>query len=228
MSEGSEPAARLTSILLEGGAGSIDALIQERGEAPQPIAAIVLHPHPLYGGTLHNKVVHRVAGTMTEMGAAVLRINFRGVGKSEGVHDRGEGELDDARLALHWLAARHPGARLWVAGFSFGSWVASRLAASESGVEQLLLIAPPVHTQSFAEMRTSPIPKRIVQGLADDICRPERLVQEMASWAMPRQLLEVEGATHFFDKQLQELGNAVHESLSAPLGASTRGPTTLS
>jgi len=127
MSESPEPTPRLIPLMLEGPAGPIEALLQERGETPHDVIAVVLHPHPLYGGTLHNKVAHRVASTLFSMGAAVLRFNFRGVGKSAGTHDRGIGELADAHVALRWLAARHPGARQWVAGFSFGSWVASRL-----------------------------------------------------------------------------------------------------
>lgn len=217
MSGAAEPAPRLSTLALEGPAGPIEALLQERGGTEHPIVAVVLHPHPLFGGTMHNKVVHRVAGTLFDLGASVLRFNFRGVGKSAGAHDRGEGELADARLALAWIAERHPGARRWVAGFSFGSWVASRLAASEPGCEQVLLVAPPVHTQSFEEMRSSPIPKRIVQGTADDICRPENLRRALEGWAEPKKLVEVEGATHFFDKQLDELSEAVRELVSSPL-----------
>ena len=211
MSADSGPVPRLASCTLQGGAGAIEALVQEHADASHAAMAVVLHPHPLYGGTMHNKVVHRVAGTLFELGASVLRFNFRGVGKSAGRHDRGEGELDDARLALTWMRERHPAAQVWVAGFSFGSWVASRLAASEPACEQLLLVAPPVHTQSFAEMRTSPVPKRVIQGLADDICRPENLTRALAGWAEPKQLVEVPGATHFFDKQLSQLSEAVRE-----------------
>ena len=217
MSGGAEPVARLSTLSLAGSAGAIETLVQERGDDAHGIVGIVLHPHPLYGGTMHNKVVHRVASAMFDLGASVLRLNFRGVGKSEGVHDRGEGELDDARLAFHWLTERHPRARRWVAGFSFGSWVASRLAASEPSVEQLLLIAPPVHTQSFEEMRGSPVPKRIVQGTGDAICRPENLARVLPDWAEPKQVFEVDGASHFFDKQLQALDDAVREALSAPI-----------
>jgi len=210
----SEPVARLVPLLLDGPVGPIGALLQERDDAQHSIIALVLHPHPLYGGTMHNKVAHRVASTLFGMGAAVLRIDFRGVGQSAGVHDRGVGELEDARVALHWLAARHPAARRWVAGFSFGSWVASRLAASEPSVEQLLMVAPPVHTQTFEEMRTSPVPKRIVQGTADVTCPPENLSRALPTWAPPQRLLEVEGATHFFDKQLPQLAEAVRELMS--------------
>ncbi len=206
-------ASRLIALLLDGPAGPIEALLQEReGETPG-LTALVCHPHPLYGGTMHNKVVHRVSSTLHERGAAVLRFNFRGAGLSAGVHDRGVGELDDARVALAFLRERFPGARRMVAGFSFGSWVASRLAAREPDVERLLLIAPPVHTQTFEELRTLTTPKLVVQGTGDEICRPENLARVYPTWAEPKRLVEVPGASHFFDRQLGELSKAILEGL---------------
>ncbi|HTR96392.1 MAG TPA: alpha/beta fold hydrolase [Candidatus Acidoferrales bacterium] len=208
-----EPVSRLQSVTLRGVAGAIEGLLQEFDATEPELAAVVCHPHPLFGGTLHNKVVHRVASTLHELGAAVLRFNFRGVGRSEGVHDRGVGELEDARVALAWLRERHPAARCWVAGFSFGSWVASRLGASEPGIERMILIAPPVHTQTFEEMRTSPVPKLVVQGTADDVCKPENLARVFPGWAEPKRLMPVEGAGHFFDRRLAELAIAIREGI---------------
>lgn len=199
--------------MLQGPAGRLEALLQERDGHDHAVTAVVCHPHPLYGGTLHNKVAHRVASTLFGMGVAVLRFNFRGVGASEGSFDRGVGELEDARAALHFLRERYPVARRWIAGFSFGSWVASRLAAGESDSEQLVLIAPPVHTQTFEEMQTCAVPKLVIQGLADDICRPENLARTFPAWSEPKRLIEVAGASHFFDRQLAELGEAVLEGL---------------
>jgi alpha/beta superfamily hydrolase len=200
---------RLLPLSLEGSAGPIEALLQEHDEHDHAFTALVCHPHPLFGGTMHNKVVHRVASTLHGLGAAVLRFNFRGVGHSAGAFDRGEGELDDAAVALRFLRERYPDARRWVAGFSFGSWVASRLAAREPDVERLLLIAPPVHTQTFEEMRTSPVPKLVVQGMGDEICRPENLLTVFPQWAEPKRLMKVPEAGHFFDRQLADLGQAI-------------------
>ena len=205
--------ARLTPIVLQGSAGRIEALLQERDAHDHAVTAVVCHPHPLYGGTLHNKVAHRVASALFGMGVAVLRFNFRGVGASEGAFDQGRGELEDAQAALTFLRERHPNARRWIAGFSFGSWVASRLAASEADAEQLILIAPPVHTQTFEEMRTCGVPKLVIQGTADDICRPENLARVFPGWADPKRLIEVPQASHFFDKQLPELAEAVLEGM---------------
>src|SRR5262249_34906461 len=136
-----EPTARLLPVELTGPAGTIEGLLQEHAGVAHEKVALVCHPHPLYGGTLHNKVTHRVATTLFGLGVAVLRFNFRGVGKSEGVHDRGRGELHDALAVLDWLRRWHPGAQAWAAGFSFGSWVASRVAAAEAAVRRLVLVA---------------------------------------------------------------------------------------
>ena len=195
-----EGVARLTPIVLQGSAGRLEALLQERDAHDHSVTAVVCHPHPLYGGTLHNKVAHRVASALFGMGVAVLRFNFRGVGASEGAFDQGRGELEDARAALAFLRERYPSARRWIAGFSFGSWVASRLAAAEADAEQLILIAPPVHTQTFEEMRTSRVPKLVIQGTADDICRPENLARGFPEWADPKRLIEVPQASTVFDK----------------------------
>jgi uncharacterized protein len=209
----SQPVSRLLPVEITGPAGRIEGLLQEHEGVAHENVVLVCHPHPLYGGTLHNKVTHRVAATLHARGAAVLRFNFRGVGKSEGVHDRGRGELHDSLAVLDWLRRRHPGARAWVAGFSFGSWVASRVAAAEAAVERLIMVAPGVHTQTFAEMRTCPVPKLVIQGTADEVCKPENLERVYPGWAEPKRLEWVEGASHFFDRRLAELGAAIERGL---------------
>ena len=214
MSEAAEPASRLLPLELTGPAGRIEGLLQESDGVAHETIALVCHPHPLYGGTLHNKVTHRIAATLFARGAAVLRFNFRGVGKSEGVHDRGRGELQDALAMLDWLRRRHPGAQAWSAGFSFGSWVASRVAAAEPAVARLILVAPPVHTQTFEEMRTCPVPKLVIQGRADDVCKPENLERVYPTWAEPKRLEWVDGASHFFDRRLAELAEALERGLA--------------
>ncbi|MGH7742883.1 MAG: alpha/beta hydrolase [Candidatus Eiseniibacteriota bacterium] len=209
-------ATRLLALTLEGPAGALEALLQERaGESPARIA-VVCHPHPLYGGTLNNKVVHRVASTLHGLGAAVLRFNFRGVGKSAGHYDQGRGELEDARAAFDWLVKRHPGAHRWMAGFSFGSWIAARLAAEERAIERLILVAPPVRSSSFEVLHTLSTPKLVLQGDHDDMCPPDALEQEWPKWAEPRELIVIPGANHFFDRQLGDLSAALTRALPAP------------
>jgi alpha/beta superfamily hydrolase len=147
------------------------------------------------------------------------------VGASEGRHDQGIGELEDARAALSFLRERLPGARLWCAGFSFGSWVAARLAASETQVEQLVLVAPPVEKSSFEVMRESRVPKLVLQGTADVTCLPAALEAEFPSWAEPKRLIWIEGATHFFDRQLGPLAEAMSQALEPAARAATSETT---
>jgi hypothetical protein len=200
---------RLVSVSVPGPAGDLEGLLHERDAGPHAAAAVVCHPHPLYGGTLHNKVVHRVAGTLHELGAAVLRFNFRGVGRSAGTFDRGPGEVEDARAALAFMRERHPHARRWLAGFSFGSWAMAALAGSERDVDQLILIAPPVGSMSFEGMRETRVPKLVVQGTADEFCPIEDLDREFPTWAPPKVRVAIEGAGHFFDRRLEDLAEAV-------------------
>ncbi len=217
MSEAS--ASRLTRVDLAGPAGTLEAILSEHRGDPPAFVAVVCHPHPLYGGTMHNKVVHRVASVLHQLGASVLRFNFRGAGHSEGVHDQGIGELEDARAALAWMRDRYPGTRRWLAGFSFGSWVAARLAAGEADVEQLILIAPPVTRSGFQVLKSSTVPKLVVQGTADDVCPLEALETQFPSWSEPKRLITIEAAGHFFDRQLTPLG----EALLGALGDVARG-----
>jgi hypothetical protein len=214
-------APSLVPVTLPGPAGGLEGLLQMRGTEEPEIAAVICHPHPLYGGTMHHKVVHRTASTLLDAGAAVVRFNFRGVGKSVGRFDHGSGELEDARAALVFLRERFPRARRWVAGFSFGAWVAARLGASEPDVERLVLIAPPVQGSGFEALRTSSVPKLVVQGTADRVCPPETLQAEYALWAEPRRLVLVEGANHFFDRQLGALSQALLQELSVPVTGAT-------
>jgi alpha/beta superfamily hydrolase len=205
--------SRLVPFSIPGPAGALEALLQEHEGHGATLTAIVCHPHPLYGGTMHNKVVHRVASVLHERGAVVLRFNFRGAGQSEGTHDRGVGETEDARAALRYLRERYPHAKRWAAGFSFGSAVAARLAASEPEIERLILIAPPVASADFGMLRTLSTPKIVVQGSADVTCPPELLKAQFPGWSEPKSLIEVAGATHFFDKHLADLGQALRQAL---------------
>ena len=166
-SSGARLAPRLLPITLEGPAGPLEALLQEHEAHDHKATAVVCHPHPLYGGTMHNKVVHRAASVLHALGCAVLRFNFRGVGQSAGTHDRGVGEVEDARAALQFLRLRYPGAHRIAAGFSFGSAIAAHLAAREPEIERLILIAPAVDKANFDILKSLSTPKLVLQGTAD-------------------------------------------------------------
>ena len=202
--------------MLPGPAGRLEGLLQERDARDHAWVALVCHPHPLYGGTMHNKVVHRMASVLHALDGAVLRFNFRGVGRSQGRFDRGQGELEDARAALAFMRDRYAGARSRLGGFSFGAWVAARLAASEPEVEWMVLAAPPVGTESFEVLRGSAVRKLVLQGTRDDVCPLEALEREYPTWAEPKELIRIPGATHFFDKQLGALAQAMDQALSGP------------
>jgi alpha/beta superfamily hydrolase len=212
---GAGGAARHLSVTIPGPAGTLEGLLQTSGAEEPELAALVCHPHPLYGGTMHNKVVHRIASVLSERRIAVLRFNFRGAGGSPGSFDQGQGELEDARAAFRWLWERFPEASSWCAGFSFGAWIAARLAAREPAIEKLVLVAPPVTRSSFDVLRSAAVPKLVIQGTGDEVCPPEALEREYPTWAEPKQLIRVEGATHFFDRQLGALAKALREGLFA-------------
>jgi len=213
--------SRLVPLSIDGRVGRLEGLLQEHESRDHTLVAVVCHPHPLYGGTLHNKVAHRTAAVLHALGAAVLRFNFRGVGKSAGRFDRGEGELEDARAALAFLGARYPRARRWAAGFSFGSWIAARLAAAEPTIGRLVLIAPPVKNSSFEVLHSLATPKLILQGTSDEVCPRDLLHRELPHWAEPKELIEIPGASHFFDRQLGALADAMHQALAGAAGETT-------
>lgn len=212
---------RLVALEVPGPVGRLEALMHERESGTHALTVLVLHPHPSYGGTMHNKVVHRVASTLHARGAAVLRFNYRGVGKSEGTFDHGRGELEDARAALAFLRDRHPAAPAWVAGFSFGAWIATRLVIAERAIERLIVVAPPVKRSDFSALETLVVPKLVIQGTADTVCPIDELEAAFPGWAEPKTLVQVEGATHFFDRRLAALDQALVEGLAAAMPSGT-------
>lgn len=183
-----------------------------RGLAPHGSScALVLHPHPLFGGTMHNKVVFQAAKALLEAGYATLRINFRGVGRSTGVHDGGRGEVEDARVALDWLLERHaPVGRVLVAGFSFGAAVAIQLAGSDPRIQRLIAIGTPVRALDAGALDASRVPTLFVHGASDDVAPLEPLRALLDGHPSPaRRLVVLPGTGHFFDERLDELRDAV-------------------
>lgn len=189
--------------------GRLEALLKEPAHPRR--AAVVCHPHPKGGGTMNNNVVYRTARALQERGTAVLRFNFRGVGRSTGIHGGGPAELEDARAALDFMAARHPGLPLWQAGFSFGARVGLEAALGDRRVSRLLAVglAVRIFDCSFLEGPRDGRPLAIVQAARDEYGDRPEIEAFVARLAPPVRLWIVEDATHLFPGKLDELEQAV-------------------
>jgi hypothetical protein len=212
-------------VLLPGPAGVLEAECDVPRGAPRAAVAIVCHPHPLHGGSMRNKVVTTIARKLAELGLATVRFNFRGVGASEGAYDDGRGETDDLLAVAAWLGRVCPDHALWLAGFSFGSYVALR-AAPRLPVRQMILVAPPVSRWDFAALPAPGCPWLVVQGEADEIVDPQAVFAWVAAQAKPPTLVRMPDTGHFFHRRLIELGAAieqgVHDHLPALAAAHAR------
>lgn len=182
------------------------------------MAALVCHPHPLFGGTMHNKVVFQAAKSLHRLGLPVLRFNFRGTGMSEGQHDRGMGELDDVRAALDFLNQEFPGQRILLAGFSFGSWVGLRVGSQDPRVTRLIGLGIPVNDSDFGYLRGSTKQKLFIVGTVDQFAAPERVQELVDSLVAPKTLVFVEGADHFFTGKLDQVDRAINLWMTSQVG----------
>jgi uncharacterized protein len=198
---------------LAGPAGPLQALIetpQIEGAGIEVVTAfaVVCHPHPLYGGTMDNKVVYTLARTLEQLGAPAIRFNFRGVGSSAGQYDGGPGETDDALAVIAYGRQRWPGAQLWLAGFSFGGAVALR-AAARGQAQRLITVAPGISTVPVTDAEPPPCPWLIVQGDADEVVPPEAVRSWAQRLSSAPELKMLPGASHFFHGRLNELRDVV-------------------
>jgi alpha/beta superfamily hydrolase len=210
--------------MLSGPAGHIETILWTTPEAEEgarpPLAAVVCHPHPLFGGTMHNKVVYQTAKTIHRFGLPVVRFNFRGVGLSEGIHDEGVGEKDDVLAVIDFLAGEYAGVPLLLAGFSFGSWVGLRAGCGDPRVTELLGLGLPVgnlDSRSFSYLDSCDKPKLLVSGEFDQFGPPNMLRAMVQKF--PPQVREntkvaiVTGGDHFFTGHLPELDVALSQWL---------------
>ncbi len=203
----------MSVLTIPGPVGPLEALID--APAGPPRAGVVLaHPHPLYGGTMHTKVVFRAAKALARIGCEVLRFNLRGVGRSRGTFDGGRGEMDDFRAALDAMAARHPGLPLWAAGISFGAWVALEVGAQDDRVALLLGIAPPVDRYEFSAVRAATKPKFLIHGEADDLVPVQSVWRFYGALAEPKELVVIDAADHVFDGKVSEVADAIEDLLA--------------
>jgi alpha/beta superfamily hydrolase len=216
-----ENAAKIQSFFLDGPAGKLEALLNAGSDGASH-TALVTHPHPLFGGTMHNKVVYHAAKALNSFGFPVLRFNFRGTGLSEGEHDQGRGEVDDVRSGLEWLRATFNKPIIF-AGFSFGAANGSKAACPDPNVELLISLGTPVAAEgrayTYPFLADCPKPKLFVSGDRDQyapIVELKRLVQNAAE---PKKLIVVPNADHFFEGQLPIMREAIESWISEQLGA---------
>ncbi len=198
---------------ISGPAGPLEALLDLPADEPRA-AAVFAHPHPLHGGTMHTKAVYQASKAMARIGVAVLRFNFRGVGRSAGHHDAGAGEMEDFRAALDFMANRYPTLPLWAAGFSFGSWVALTVGPGDPRVELLLGIGPAVDRYDFAALKQSDKPKILIHGEFDELIPVREVKKFYAQLPEPKDLVIIEAADHLFNGKIMELGQAVEDLLN--------------
>ena len=208
------------NLLIPAEHGQLEAILKEpRQGAPRGVA-LVLHPHPLGGGTMHNKVVFRAAAALNDAGLTVLRINFRGVGQSTGEHDEGRGERDDARVGLDYLTQHYPGQRTFLCGFSFGARVGLEVGISDPRVAYLIGIGVPLEKYDFSFLASCRKPLLLVHGELDefgDVEHLRRVVAELET-SVPVRLVVIPGAGHFFDDQLDQLKRTITDWATDLLG----------
>jgi alpha/beta superfamily hydrolase len=193
--------------------GQLEAILKEPRQGSPRGVALVLHPHPLGGGTMHNKVVFRAAAALNDAGLTVLRINFRGVGQSTGVHDEGLGERDDVRDALDYLSSHYPGQRIILCGFSFGSRVGLEVGIKEPRVAFLIGIGTPLDKYDFGFLADCRKPLLLVHGENDEFGDVEQLRKLVAEFEnnVPVRLVVIPGAGHFFEDHLEDLKRVITE-----------------
>ena len=204
-------ARRIESLTLAGPAGSLEALLEEPEQMEPRVAALVCHPHPLYGGTMHNKVVYRLARGLRRAGCVALRFNFRGVGRSEGEHAHMTGEIEDARAALDYLRGRYPGLPYAMAGFSFGSRAIMSLGCELGDAQFLMAAGFSTRMGSWDFLANCRVPKVFLHSTHDEFgprADFERMYQGVGE---PKRLVWIEAADHFFAGALDVFEEHVFE-----------------
>jgi len=199
--------------------GRLEAILKEPRELPAKGVALVLHPHPLGGGTMHNKVVFRAAAALNDAGLTTLRINFRGVGQSSGIHDFGNGELEDVKAGLDYLAQNYPGHSITVCGFSFGARVGMEIGSNDERVKLLISIGTPLSKYDFDFLKDCRKPLLLVHGDRDEFGDVEELraLVNSISGKVPVKLVVIPGTGHFFEGHLDELKTAIYDWVSAQI-----------
>lgn len=212
----------MPEVIFNGPEGRLEGRYHPSKKENAPIA-LVLHPHPQYGGTMNNKVVYYLYHSFVHRGFSVLRFNFRGVGRSQGSFDNGVGELSDAAAALDWLQNYNRDASTcWVAGFSFGAWIGMQLLMRRPEIEGFIAVSPPANMYDFTFLAPCPSSGLIIQGTADTVVS-EPAVQKLADKLRAQKTIEIdyrkiEGASHFFEDHMDLMVQNVDDYLTKRLG----------
>jgi uncharacterized protein len=201
---------RIESLFIDGPAGKLEALLEEPEDQDPGHAVLVCHPHPQHGGTMHNKVVYRIARGLRRTGAVVLRFNYRGVNLSAGKYDNGAGETEDARAALAVLRSRCPGLPFSLAGFSFGSRIILKLGCETSGVSQLIAAGFPANLSDSHVLGRCPVPRVFLVSTHDQFCAVPAMEAYFAALEEPKELIWIEAPDHFFTGALDEFESAIY------------------
>jgi alpha/beta superfamily hydrolase len=204
-------ARRIESHWLPGPVGRLEALLEEPEEQSPRLAVVLCHPHPLFGGTMHNKVVYRLARGLRASGAVVLRFNFRGVGASHGEYGEMTGEIADVRAALGWLRERYAELPFALAGFSFGARTVSELGCAMEGAQFLLAAGFSTRLGSTAYLETCAVPKIFIQSTHDQFAPREEFERVYAGFAEPKRVVWIDAEDHFFAGALEKVEEAARE-----------------
>lgn len=209
----------MPEVNIVGPEGRLEGRYHHQPNADRSPIALILHPHPQFGGTMNNKVVYNLFHAFARRGFSALRFNFRGVGKSQGAFDNGQGELSDAASALDWLQTSNPNASAcWVAGFSFGAWISMQLLMRRPEIDSFISVAPPANVLDFSFLAPCPASGLIVHGANDDIV-PTEEVEKLAAKLQSQRGIEITyetiaGANHFFEEKLPDLDTQVERYLT--------------
>jgi alpha/beta superfamily hydrolase len=203
-------------MFIEGPAGRLETILDEPRDSPAKGCAVVCHPHPQHGGTMHNKVAHTLARSFVRLGFSALRFNFRGTEGSAGNYDEGVGELDDALAAVDWLRSNGPDGPLWIAGFSFGAAIAVR-AAEPARADGLVAVAPAIYRFARNLDTYARCPFLVIQGDEDELVDVDETIEWVNGLEPGPELLVMTGAEHFFHGRLVELREAVMEFVESNL-----------
>jgi alpha/beta superfamily hydrolase len=213
----------MPEVIINGPEGRLEGRYHHSKQPNAPIA-LLLHPHPQHGGTMNNRIVYALFHAFVRRGFSVLRFNFRGVGRSQGSFDRGEGELSDAASALDWLQTYNQNAAsCWIGGYSFGAWIGMQLLMRRPEIDGFVAVAPPAHLYDFSFLAPCPASGLIVQG-DHDVTVPPEAVQKLVKKLSHQRDIKIDyrviaGADHFFATQTEELGRIVESYVAERVAA---------